>query len=1418
MKRASKIIGLSIMVLLIAFAAVFSVGCKSSDKTYTLTFISGGEVYKTITAKADGDVTPPADPDGGEGRRFEGWSLSDNGSVVNIPAKMPAENVTYYAVYSKVYTVTLDAGDYGTLDNTVITDVKQGVNLYDLIKDIEPAAKPGVDPFFGGWFYNDTELKPTSATRMPGSNITITAKYKVEYKTYIHKQTDVGSDEYYTVDTPIIKTNWVGERVSSMPTVVDTPEINGYAYVSHPDETGIKKLSADKSKNVFDVYYNVLKYNIIYSANAPKDTKYTGTMENGVAPHDNEIDVPACGYSIAGYRFAGWAKTSDGDVEYKVGEKFSVTRTTTLYAVWDKGCIEASGESDDLLFVRASENKIYLQRNGLSEKEGIYTAATGAFRFENAHGEVVSRGRVDLTDYTFVYNGIGNTTVYRLRDKNGAITESTLELFDDGTAKYTVSGQSAVNGTYGFDTNDGALVFTPASGSDSAFYFRLSKSGSADIFDIRGNECGKYYNADSESLDSSYYIVLDGYGTLTAYASGFDNNLDNVTRAYAGKYAFAEGETDVINVAVFRDKFAKDSPTDEYTCLLMRNFGGSTENGYRKFTDEITVYATGKAGDNGNKLVLSGDGTVADYYKDGVKTYSGSYELNESDMRIELYDADKKQSVMFTLNEMSGEIYFDYYSTFEDLTFYHGYYYSYLNSYLNGGGSVLPIIYRVYPEQDAVEIRFYWLMNDSFYNIYNIDSVILVKGDYESLPEVSGIDDARYWFTATEFVNREVLDIVLMTLYSYDDANGNSVPLFGYTEDYEQFVFTMDKIVMAYDECNVYGAQVNVDGKTYTLDGFGNAVGETDSLLYVVNDYGLKVINFYSSAGGSYSSAGTYFEIDGEYLRQEQFLIIENASYDAAMSLLENDYAVLCNYTASTSTAYIGTVMAWGKYAINPNVTFKESDDTEDEGPDTGDLDISFERTFGSFKLTHVIDDRAYAVFKAYESTKFLILNEIFSLGESKVEYKAMYVYSQHIGDDNAAVTTVITVTSGDYTLELDLEAINAKLYKGDDLIGSGEVFMGYYGNPYGFYAHGDNIVIMSVTGSDTAGNYVLDPICIKLIYDAAGNIDGFVLTDGSAGTFVDYADGVGRITLSGIETEQTADSAEYSADGKTTVNGTYSYDADNDEYAFSSADNKLTFNFIITYDGDNHPVFIRALPEISYVAYEMSDDGLKVAGSFYRGPYDDVCVFEYDGKKIEGVFTYTDTQNAAVFYSADYGLIYYIYITEDEEGGFIAVLRDPVYGTYYYGNDFRVRLVLDGLGNASVVAADEYEGFTGKGAYTLRDDSGEYVIYSFVSEDESFEFEFTCGYSGNVGIYFVYDEEAYGIGSYESSALESVIFDGYGNAVYVDGYGRSHEGVVVRADNGDAEVYHFVSYAYGEAEYDLLFTLNGESFTVSAA
>ncbi len=267
------------------------------------------------------------------------------------------------------------------------------------------------------------------------------------------------------------------------------------------------------------------KYVLEYDANAPENATASGTTASTECIEGKPAVIAENGYSIVGYLFMGWSTSANGDVN--VNADFTLTQNTIVYAVWNKGYRNKT-KQDDYLFISGDE--AVLLRNGTKSK-GTYNSETKIFSV-TAGSEIID-GRLfeDQTFSCYGENSFGVHSLYNAYTNEEASTAETLELFDNGIAK--LNGKVAGSYTY---LSDGNFMFAATNGS-SEFVFKV------DTLTVENEETLVFYKQGAEEGVYTLYggtsvLTLDGYGKATVGGTEYA-----YTPATNGTYSLGASKT-----------------------------------------------------------------------------------------------------------------------------------------------------------------------------------------------------------------------------------------------------------------------------------------------------------------------------------------------------------------------------------------------------------------------------------------------------------------------------------------------------------------------------------------------------------------------------------------------------------------------------------------------------------------------------------------------------------------------------------------------------------------------------------------------------------------------------------------------------------------------------------------------------------
>ncbi|MBR1867720.1 MAG: InlB B-repeat-containing protein [Clostridia bacterium] len=732
MKKSVTIIIAAAAIAIVAVVAVVLVLVLGKSKiTYDL--YTSAEEYSSVEVDAGSEYTLPTPSK--EGYEFDGWYASADFSGDAITVAKSDQSASYYAKWSKLYTVTLDL-DGGNLSVSSLT-VKEGVDLYEYMKSYVPQ-KSGLS---GVWFYDGKELNLGNVVR---SDMSLSAKYQVGYTVELREK----SGDSYEIISKTNKTGYLGEKVES------TERIKGFTEVATSDTANkIESLGVNAATNVIIRYFERETFSITF------DSNYGGEVENQrrtiAVKYGENVTVPT-DFTSQGRYLAGWSKSRTGEVEYSVNfidtliynkeegvtyeveaDSFEAETSVTLYAVWTKAYTDMFGGSDYLFLPDPNADKIYISRGDLLFK-GKYYPESSEFLFRQ-DGKTVVRGKL-LADGIYAYYDSergDRSAVLLYVDKEAGIqvNRDSIILFGEyNELTYsTVDEDGSTHrseGTFIVDGDDYVVNFTSGDMAGKTCYFFIGSvnvNGSdTAVFSIRNQEeyeLGKLIRFERENksfgrVDQNgvYDITIDGYGTAVYQTASGPINLHY--------YVDKENET----IILFDNTNAVAGVLRVYESRML---DGITK-GYMFYNDIVDGEYEAPDG-----ATLSLDGVYgATYTKDGASV-SGEFTATDSvfgGLIIVFESTVGRETHTFFLEEHEGgedlpegEV---YYTLSYKANGYAEYYYADENSVYYAPMLVLN------DEEDGQAIVYGYIVNDKEY-------VKVSEGVYE-------YKDGVYTFTADE--------------------------------------------------------------------------------------------------------------------------------------------------------------------------------------------------------------------------------------------------------------------------------------------------------------------------------------------------------------------------------------------------------------------------------------------------------------------------------------------------------------------------------------------------------------------------------------------------------------------------------------------------------------------------------------------
>ena len=631
-----------VLAVLLAFTLMMGIACKDKD-VISVKFETNGIVNVDAVELSKGENFKLPVPVA-EGYSFEGWYTDAAFSGNPVTEIVTDANVTYYAKWTKMYTVSVDLAG-GTLSASSFY-LKPGENLYDFMQSYVPT-KEGYE--FGRWLMDGAILSKN--TRMPEANVALTAEYKVAYTVQLWEQ-KLTQDGYELRE--VTGYEYVGVEMTS------EQALTGFSETVKDSETektvATLTISDNAANNVFVHYFDRETYELTFVANYPDG--YVGADVKVTTLYGNEVEIPS-DYVFEGYCLIGWSTSPTGEVVYKSNyiqnalygaekvepETVIPERNMALYGVWMKGYRDMFGNGDYIfLFADTTtddegevktEYSIYLSRSGVIFK-GEYDELDASFFFTNAADKTMVKGRLNENG-TFIYSDLSKaeytitlfvsgkgllTTTKLLLDEYDGITYSEVrkEELDGSTKEITYESY----GTYYIDEY-GYVIATFTEGDLEGQtltmvigYVQTSSGEYIRAFQIRNDEeynLGALYRLDVYNNQvvawNIYQVILDGFGGAVMITD------------QQGSYQSLRYLYDSANKLItFLDNYGEVAGT---AFVLEQDIGGKTIMGYAIYDESLDNVYPFKDG------VLTLDGVFNGSFqkKDGT-TVKGYYTLATS--------------------------------------------------------------------------------------------------------------------------------------------------------------------------------------------------------------------------------------------------------------------------------------------------------------------------------------------------------------------------------------------------------------------------------------------------------------------------------------------------------------------------------------------------------------------------------------------------------------------------------------------------------------------------------------------------------------------------------------------------------------------------------------------------------------------
>ena len=296
---------------------------KCNPNTYTINFDSdGGTTVSSKTATYDSKIGTLTNPTK-TGYNFAGWYLE-------------TESITSESVYKYAKDITLKA------KWTEATNTKYTVNYYlqTLDKKYDKATESIV---YTGTTNKtvDAELKTYEGFVTPSKQtvkILADGSAKVDYY-YVRKELKV---TFINASTKKEVTYLYGKENQAFTNNGFTK--TGYTLTGYSNTSGGSKnyeVTSTVTGEFIDKNYPSKTVYVVFTANTYKiafnNNGGTGTMDTITCTYDKDCTLTKNTLTKTGYTFAGWSKTSDGEIQYTNGstvKNLATSGSMTLYAKW----------------------------------------------------------------------------------------------------------------------------------------------------------------------------------------------------------------------------------------------------------------------------------------------------------------------------------------------------------------------------------------------------------------------------------------------------------------------------------------------------------------------------------------------------------------------------------------------------------------------------------------------------------------------------------------------------------------------------------------------------------------------------------------------------------------------------------------------------------------------------------------------------------------------------------------------------------------------------------------------------------------------------------------------------------------------------------------------------------------------------
>lgn len=402
-----------ISLLLVIFGVIILTGCagessssstgnnsgSSSDTNYTISFNGSGAEkgsIEDILAKNNQQIQLPDNVFIKSGYKFTGWAESENGTVkyTNQAYITVTGSLELYAVWEK------EESGITSYNITLYTGYDETYQHY-IIQDNEPFLLPDTPFSRSGYIFLGWSLEKNGEVNYKNND---TLNINTDIILYAVWQEESGAKSYtvtlYANDNTNKNNVYNVNKGDSFPLPFSPFTYSGYNFAGWSES--INGIAKYKDQDTLTVGSNIILYAVWEKQDESKEQfNVTYDANNGSGEQSTHVAHKGADYNLIfntftkeGYAFLGWSENPKAyEAAYYDGEIISISKDTTLYAVW-----ALESEAYTVTFNINGGNIYFKDPAQLSTRIGSYIILPLLSNYK--HTELVPKGYTEKQDDT----------------------------------------------------------------------------------------------------------------------------------------------------------------------------------------------------------------------------------------------------------------------------------------------------------------------------------------------------------------------------------------------------------------------------------------------------------------------------------------------------------------------------------------------------------------------------------------------------------------------------------------------------------------------------------------------------------------------------------------------------------------------------------------------------------------------------------------------------------------------------------------------------------------------------------------------------------------------------------------------------------------------------------------------------------